>query len=62
MGADRWRYNVVDVKAKSMWRSGVAASDLQAELDRHGAQGWELVTMHAMPYPAGVRLVFKRPA
>ena len=62
MAADRWRYNVVDVKPKSAWRAGVDPGALQSELDRHGTQGWELVTMLAMPYPLGVRLVFKRPA
>jgi hypothetical protein len=62
MAADRWRYNVVEVKPKSVWRSVVQASDLQAELDRQGAQGWELVSMLPLPYPVGLRLVFKRPA
>lgn len=62
MAADRWRYNVVEVKPKSIWRSVVGASDLQAELDRQGAQGWELVSIIPLPYPVGLRLVFKRAA
>lgn len=62
MAADRWRYNVVEVKPKSIWRSVVEASDLQAELDRQGTQGWELVSIIPLPYPVGLRLVFKRPA
>lgn len=62
MAADRWRYNVVEVKPTSIWRSVVDASDLQAELDRQGTQGWELVSALPLPYPVGLRLVFKRPA
>lgn len=63
MAADRWRYNVVEVKPSSVWRGGVATEALQAELDRQGTQGWELVM--TLPGTSGMgclRLIFKRPA
>lgn len=60
--ADRWRYQVVEVKAASLWSQVVKTEQLQAELDRHGSQGWELVTTLPAQYPTGVRLLFKRPA
>jgi hypothetical protein len=60
--ADRWRYLVVEVKAASVWSTVPKAEQLQAELDRHGNQGWELVSTMPAQGTTGVRLLFKRPA
>jgi hypothetical protein len=60
---DRWQYKVVDVKPEgSRWlSSGPSAEDMQAALDRLGAQGWELVHV-VMPAPTSTpRLFLKRP-
>lgn len=63
MASDRWRYNVVEVKPKSLWSATIPTADLQAELDRQGTQGWELVmTVPGTTAMGGLRLVFKRPA
>ncbi|MBN7138034.1 hypothetical protein A7A76_00400 [Lysobacter enzymogenes] len=35
---------------------------IQEELDRQGAQGWELVAVEHDPGVLGTRLYFKRPA
>lgn len=60
----RWNYTVVDLKPSlsGVFRSILSRDDVQAALDRHGQQGWELV--HVAPGVAGVptRLIFKRPA
>lgn len=58
----RWQYQVVDVKPTFAGAFAPARSreQLQATLDRMGAQGWELVSS---TLGAGLtRLVFKRPA
>lgn len=60
--ADRWRYLVVEVKAPSVWSTVLKTEQLQAELDRHGSQGWELVSTMPAQGTTGVRLLFKRPA
>lgn len=57
----RWLYKVVEVPYKLF--DGKQAERVQAELDRHGVQGWELVSViqhHAGTLEA-VRLYFKRP-
>lgn len=60
----RWLYTVVDLEPglAGMLKALHPREDLQAVLDRHGQQGWELVQM--TPGGAGTpsRLVFKRPA
>ena len=54
---ERWKYLVV--KVKPGFFGDVDVDKLQAELDRHGSAGWELVT--AVPHPVrGMQLVFKR--
>jgi hypothetical protein len=57
---NRWRYLVTKAKVK-FW--GQLDSELlQAELDRQGNQGWELVEI--VPGPQGwgdLHLVFKKP-
>jgi hypothetical protein len=60
--SDRWRYLVVEVKAASVWSTVLKTEQLQAELDRHGSQGWELVSTMPAQGTTGVRLLFKRPA
>lgn len=63
MASERWRYNVVEIKPKHMWSATVPTGDLQAELDRQGTQGWELVMkVPGTTSMGGIRLVFKRPA
>jgi hypothetical protein len=59
--SDRWRYLVTEVKPSSAWTTVVKSADLQSEMDKQGALGWELVSMLPVPYPGGYRLVFKRP-
>lgn len=57
----RWNYQVVDLKPTFAGAFSPVRSreQMQATLDRMGAQGWELVSASA---GAGVtRLVFKRP-
>ncbi len=39
---DRWKYLVVKVKPGFLGDVGI--EKMQAELDRHGAAGWELVS------------------
>lgn len=54
---ERWKYLVV--KLKPGFFGEVASEKLQAELDKHGAAGWELVS--AVPQPMrGTQLIFKR--
>jgi hypothetical protein len=56
--ADRIKYLVVEVKPSFF--GTLSAQKLQAELDKHGAAGWELVHMHAAQPMRPVQLVFKR--
>jgi hypothetical protein len=54
MASDRWAYQVIDLKPGFL---GLKSASIQAELNRLGAQGWELVSMiSGMP----ARLVLKR--
>ena len=56
---DRWKYLVVKVKPGFLGDVGI--EKMQAELDRHGAAGWELVS--AVQHPVrGIQLSFKRAA
>jgi hypothetical protein len=59
MSTDRWRYLVVSVKSGFFGRIGAA---LQAELDRQGAAGWELVSVVRAHQFGPADLVFKRKA
>jgi hypothetical protein len=54
----RWRYLVVELKPN--WLGRIADEVLQAELDRQGAQGWELVQTLVTQRMGGIRLIFKR--
>jgi hypothetical protein len=57
MTKDRFTYHVVDLKA-GMW--GLKAAKVQEELNRLGAQGWELVSAQPTPGQFGMRLILKR--
>lgn len=57
----RWDYHVMQIKPDMLGR--VKPEQLQAELKRLGAQGWELVAMHAfLPGMGSSTAVFKREA
>jgi len=57
--SDRWSYQVVELKPGT-W-GGFKSEAMQAELNRMGGQGWELVSV-AMPAALSPALmVFKRP-
>jgi hypothetical protein len=56
--ADRWKYLVTEVKPSFF--GSVRNEALQAELDKLGAAGWELVHLTMQPFQA-VKLVLKRP-
>jgi hypothetical protein len=56
MAGERFSYQVVTVKPRVF--SERQAEDIQAELNRLGAQGWELVAVQATG--AGTRLYLKR--
>ena len=58
--AERWKYLVVSVKPGFFGQ--LKAETMQAELDQHGAVGWELVSVVAPPATRTPQLVFKRPA
>ncbi len=56
---ERWQYKVLKVKPGFL---GLDPANLQAELEKHGAQGWELVNaVQAHPMHA-VLLFLKRAA
>jgi hypothetical protein len=56
MVSERFAYQVLDLKA-GVW--GLKAQKVQDELNRLGAQGWELVTA-AQANGFGLRLILKR--
>lgn len=56
----RWIYKVVDVSYKLF--GGKVAERAQAELDKLGAQGWELVSVTQSQATDGLRLFLKRTA
>lgn len=61
MSAQRWQYLVVAAKPNRWFKllpDSEAFSDL---LNKHGAQGWELVGVAGHP-PHAQHLLFKRPA
>lgn len=54
----RWTYQVIEIKPKLL--SGLDAETLQNELNRLGAQGWELVNVIVPAPMAAVQAVFKK--
>ena len=57
--SQRWIYKVVDIPFKLF--AGKATDRAQAELDKLGAQGWELVSV-TQTQAEGLRLFLKRTA
>lgn len=55
MASDRFSYQVVEMKG-GLW--GIKADAIQSELNRLGAQGWELVTANSIG--TTLRLILKR--
>lgn len=56
----RWQYKVVEVPVKLF--GGGITERMQAELDKLGSQGWDLVSTVQAATMDVVRLVLKRPA
>ena len=56
MSSKRWQYPVIEVKSAVM--GGFKTEKLQEELNRAGAQGWELVNIAFAVIPPVI--VFKR--
>ncbi|TKR33741.1 DUF4177 domain-containing protein [Luteimonas gilva] len=53
----RWKYLTVEVSAS--WTGALKPQKMQEELDKHGAQGWELVNIVVSTGHPAV-LVFKK--
>jgi len=58
VNAQRWSHQVVEVKPRFL---GTNKESIQAELDRMGNQGWELVSATQGQKFEAVKLFFKRP-
>ena len=58
----RWQYLVFDLKVKVFEGSAAQAQRLQDELNRHGQQGWELVSVLQVNSMMSNRATFKRAA
>lgn len=56
----RWDYRTIEIKPGLMGK--IKPEDVQAELGRHGAQGWELVSAVAPHASLALLLFFKREA
>ena len=61
MSTQRWQYLAVRVKPARWFQIFPDEAALQETMNRHGAQGWELVAV-AGSHPHGQHLLFKRPA
>lgn len=60
MSSTRWQYKVVEVPIKLF--AGSLTERAQAELDKLGPQGWELVSTVQSSAADTLRLFFKKPA
>jgi hypothetical protein len=61
MNPQRWSYRVIDIKP-SFWTSMATTEGIEAELNRMGTQGWELVSIaNGGKGWTQTRLIFKRP-
>lgn len=58
--SNRWNYQVVPFKPSLM--GTFKPEEMQAELNRHGQQGWELVNIIVTAPMTPVQMVFKREA
>lgn len=56
--SQRWSYKVVEIPFKLF--AGKLTDRVQAELDRLGAQGWELVSVVQASAAEAVRLYLKK--
>ncbi len=56
----RWKYLTIEVKPNLM--GSHKADTLQAELDRHAAQGWELAQIVSPAPLVPLLVVFRKPA
>jgi hypothetical protein len=61
MSSTRWQYLVVQAKPNRWFKVFPDAEVLAELMNRHGAQGWELVGVAGAP-PHAQHLLFKRPA
>lgn len=59
--SQRWIYQVLDTKADFLGRHNTP-EPLQELLNRHGAQGWELIEFTPGSSWVPQRLIFKKPA
>ncbi|MFT4256581.1 MAG: DUF4177 domain-containing protein [Pseudoxanthomonas sp.] len=55
----RWVYQVVEIKPQ-FFKSNLSAADLQTELTKQGALGWELVQILHFNHLIPAKLVFKK--
>ena len=61
MNPQRWSYRVIDIKP-NFWKSTASTEGIEIELNRMGAQGWELVSItNGGKGWTQTRLIFKRP-
>lgn len=60
MTSTTWAYKVHVVKPKSLF-STVGSDVLEAELNRLGSQGWELITVRGAEASSKLKLILKRP-
>lgn len=60
MTSTNWNYKVHEVKPKSMF-STLDSETLEAELNRLGNQGWELVAIRSAEASSKLKLIMKRP-
>ena len=60
MNASRWSHQLVEIKPR-MFGISHKREIVQAELDRMGNQGWELVSVAQGNGLEPIRLYFKRP-
>ncbi len=58
--SNRWNYKVVELKVKLF--AGSMTGRVQSELDKLGAQGWELVSVVQASPVDSVRLYLKKDA
>ncbi|MFL6548310.1 MAG: hypothetical protein ACJ8OJ_06410 [Povalibacter sp.] len=59
MSNSRWKY--LSAVVRWAWTQASFEYKVQAELDKHTVQGWELSHIAPTPY-AGVLLIFRKPA
>lgn len=58
----RWTYLTIEIKRGITWTGTIQREKMQEELNRHGAQGWELVNVVMPTNLTPPVLVFKKEA